>query len=90
VTKKGYTHVIVPKDLHAHLKMLSEAQGLSMASLIQNLLSINTRINTTLHNGGSGFPQTDLKTTSFLEKVAGPRGFEPRNSGSAGQRLNPS
>jgi len=52
MTKKGYTHIIVPRDLHARLKALAQAQGLSIATLIRGLLTgINTGINTTQHNG---------------------------------------
>jgi len=70
MTKAGYTHIIVPRNLHAQLKDLAQAQGLSIARLIQNLLnhSINTGINTTLRYPRpekepilNSFPRTDLK-----------------------------
>lgn len=39
MTKEGYTHIIVPKELHARLKVAAEARGMSMASYIDELQS---------------------------------------------------
>ena len=60
MTKKGYTHIIVPDDLHICLKTLAEAQSLSMTGFIKSLLSINTSINTPLNNGNLMLLQKDL------------------------------
>ena len=50
MTKEGYTHIIVSKQLHTQLKQLSKNEGLSISKLIENLLSINTSINTSQEN----------------------------------------
>ena len=42
MTKEGYTHVIVPKHLHEKLKQTAQTYNLSIAKLIEKLLSINT------------------------------------------------
>jgi len=39
MTKEGYTHIIVPKDLHAILKQEAEARNMSIASYIAELMS---------------------------------------------------
>ncbi|MEM3606995.1 MAG: hypothetical protein QXE30_05065, partial [Candidatus Bathyarchaeia archaeon] len=46
MTKKGYTHIILPKPLYEKLKLLASQEGLSMAKLIERLIGINTGINT--------------------------------------------
>ena len=80
MTKKGYTHIIVPKDLHTRLKTLAEAQDISMSSLIKNLLSINTSINTTTYNGSLMLSKINLNQASFQENnnfLVRLPGFEP-------------
>ena len=70
MTKAGYTHIIVPKDLHAELKALAHAQRVSIAGLIQNLLTgINTGINTTLRNGGYPLTEREPISNAFHEKT---------------------
>ena len=44
MTKPGYTHIIVPTDLHQQLKALASQNGISISKLIAT--SINTGINT--------------------------------------------
>ena len=48
MTKPGYTHIIVPIDLHRRLKEEAERRGLSISKLVRLLLEhgINTSINT--------------------------------------------
>ena len=49
MTRQGYTHIIVPKTLHEKLKLLAQANGTSIAKLIEKLIDvggINTCINT--------------------------------------------
>ena len=84
MTKTGYTHIIVPKDLHTHLKTLAEAQSLSISNLIKNVLSINTSINTTSCYAGFSSSQKSLNQASFQEtssscvnQVVRLPGFEP-------------
>ena len=38
MTKEGYTHIIVPKELHAILKAEAEARGVSIATYIASEL----------------------------------------------------
>ena len=42
MTKRGYTHIIVPRHLHETLRQLAQIYNLSIAKLIEKLLSINT------------------------------------------------
>ena len=48
MTKPGYTHIIVPKDLHQQLKAFAEQNGTSISEFITHLMNtgINTSINT--------------------------------------------
>ena len=52
MTKTGYTHIIVPTELHAQLKTLAKEDKVSIAQKIAHLIngasesSINTGINT--------------------------------------------
>jgi hypothetical protein len=39
MTKPGYTHIIVPKDLHTILKAEAEASGMSIANYIAERLA---------------------------------------------------
>jgi hypothetical protein len=60
MTKPGYTHIIVPKELHAILKKEAEARGMSIAAYIaselhrlrtiESLVIESGSINTTARN----------------------------------------
>ena len=60
MTKEGYTHIIVPKELHAILKQEAEARGMSIAKYIaselyrlrtiESVVSGGASINTTAQN----------------------------------------
>ena len=60
MTKQGYTHIIVPQNLHDQLKTLAQQNNLSISQLINQLINIsinvslnigiNTSINTTQLN----------------------------------------
>jgi len=39
MTKEGYTHIIVPKELHEVLKAEAEARGMSISSYITERLA---------------------------------------------------
>jgi hypothetical protein len=39
MTKEGYTHIIVPKELHAILKGEAEERDMSISKYIENILS---------------------------------------------------
>ncbi len=39
MTKEGYTHIIVPKELHAILKREAETRGVSIANYITEVLA---------------------------------------------------
>ena len=45
MTKPGYTHIIVPKDLHQRLKCLAEQNSLSISQLITKMVNINVNVN---------------------------------------------
>ena len=99
MTKKGYTHIIIPINLHKKLKQLASQEGLSMAKLIEKLLSINTLSvsetkkeensfsNNKKHQKFKSFQRKSLFSNEKRLNKAGPLGFEPRISGSGGQRL---
>ena len=64
--------------------------GLNLSQFCENALkeaieALEQRKRPTDTNGG----YIDTRSVSLLPTMAGPRGFEPRTSGSAGQRLNP-
>ena len=67
MTKAGYTHIIVPKTLHARLKALSQTRDVSIAKLIQTLLdqSINTASFKTAYNRGYRPSETGLISSRF-------------------------
>ena len=60
MTKQGYTHIIVPQNLHDQLKTLAQQNNISISQLINQLINIsinvslnigiNTSINTTQLN----------------------------------------
>ena len=86
MTKLGYTHIIVPKPLHAQLRALAQSQGVSIAKLIQELLnqSINTTSLKTTYNGAYHPPETGLISSRFSREaekhtfsLAPGAGFEP-------------
>ena len=101
MTKKGYTHIIVPTALHSRLKHLSQEANLSIAKFIE--LSINTSINTNQQNAsktplspiekeGQNNPYlrngSSVNASSQEGLVVGPKGFEPLTSGSEGLRIS--
>ena len=45
MTKPGYTHIIVPVDLHQKLKDLADQNNVSMSQLIAQLVHINVNVN---------------------------------------------
>ena len=49
MTKPGYTHIIVPKQLHENLKSLAEQNNLSIAQLITQLININVNVNVSIN-----------------------------------------
>ena len=87
MTKPRYSHIIVPKPLHAQLRALAQSQGASIAKLIQELLnqSINTTSLKTTYNGAYHPPETGLISSRFSEgsgetvgfPLVRPPGFEP-------------
>ena len=91
MTKKGYTHIIVPTELHSRLKRLAQHEGVSIAKFIEMGLGINTGINTALsrnpQNDSSSYfrkAQNELRSSNgfsanaFSKRVeAGPVGIEP-------------
>ena len=53
MTKEGYTHIIVPKDLHAFLKRESNAKGISISQYITECLSLIQSIGGIISNDSS-------------------------------------
>ena len=51
MTKKGYTHIIVPQSLHDHLKTLAQQNSLSISQLITQLVNINVNVNVSINTG---------------------------------------
>jgi len=89
MTKKGYTHIIVPRSLHSQLKTLAQQNGMSISQLINQLISIsiNVSLNIGINTTSLNKPNLSLmqalnqkqsqKQTAFSEKVVGLPGFEP-------------
>jgi len=51
MTKEGYTHIIVPTQLHGQLKTLAQQKGISIAQLITQLVNINVNVNVSVNTG---------------------------------------
>jgi hypothetical protein len=67
MTKEGYTHIIVPKELHAVLKVEAEAREMSIANHITDLRS---RIQSIESLMSVGFDiNTDSNTPKKLHKA---------------------
>ena len=45
MTKVGYTHIIVPTQLHDQLKTLAQQNSISIAQLLTQLIKINVNVN---------------------------------------------
>ena len=100
MTKKGYTHIIVKKELHNQLKQLAHQEKLSMSKIIERLISINTSINTqnqiTITSQKNMFEnrlkmdlfsQNSFWINPFSKRVMVDRtGFEPATSAVRGRR----
>ena len=71
MTKPGYTHIIVPRDLHRRLKEGAKRRGLSISKMIELLLEhgINTSINTLGE-------REKLENCPFSRNVVGRERFE--------------
>ena|GEM_PF-1686242 len=86
MTKEGYTHIIVPKELHARLKIAAEARGMSMAGYIDELqssvqafvdrVSDSNGINT---NGVRSAPEKSTENCLNGKKRVLRSGFEPES-----------
>ena len=72
MTKPGYTHIIVPRDLHRKLKEEAKRRGLSISKMVRLLLEhgINTSINTLGE-------REKLENCPFSRNVVGRERFEP-------------
>ncbi|MEM3823352.1 MAG: hypothetical protein QXH87_00285, partial [Candidatus Bathyarchaeia archaeon] len=44
MTKQGYTHIIVPKNLHDQLKILAQQNNISISQLINRLINISINV----------------------------------------------
>jgi hypothetical protein len=79
MTKEGYTHIIVSKQLHYTLKKMAKVNNASISKLIERFVSINTSINTNVNASlnviNNGMSQVN---------GAGPVGFEPTTPGLEG------
>jgi hypothetical protein len=60
MTKAGYTHIIVPKQLHERLKNLAQQNNLSIAQLITQLININVNVNVSIN--------TSINTTQLNQQ----------------------
>ena len=68
MTKKGYTHIIVPKDLHQQLKAFAEQNGLSINQFITYLM--NTNIDAGINTGiNTPTPLTPKENTPFQTPI---------------------
>ena len=64
MTKQGYTHIIVPQNLHDQLKTLAQQNNLSISQLINQLINIS--INVSL-NIGINTTQLNQQKLSLLQ-----------------------
>ena len=75
MTKEGYTHIIVPKDLHAMLKQEAEASGVSIAAYIAERLARLQNIETLVSTGDCVNTTREVRnprTSACLRKANGP------------------
>ena len=95
MTKKGYTHIIVPEELHSQLKQLSQCEGVSISKLIEKTFSINTQSENCQKDDFENKPNSSLFFPSKLSlderKVWWGRGdLNSRHSGiTAPEHLHP-
>jgi hypothetical protein len=86
MTRKGYTHIIVPTQLHNQLKNLASQKNVSISRVIFEC--INTGINTAQMNPKNLKPEICLNSTNRPQNVVGSRGVwwgcGDLNSGSRG------
>ena len=92
MTKEGYTHIIVPKELHAILKAEAEARGMSISGYINELqtsvqsfvtrVSDRKGINTRCDNDGN---EKRRKSGLNQNRRTDPAGFEPATPGLEGR-----
>ena len=80
MTKEGYTHIIVTKELHAILKREAKAKGISISEYITEALSLIQSISGFISNE-SGINTTKnfhgcLYSIDKCHDIV-PRGFEP-------------
>jgi hypothetical protein len=80
MTKEGYTHIIVSKELHAFLKREAKAKGISISEYITEALSLIQSISGFISNE-SGINTTknfhDCMNSEVQCHDIVPRGFEP-------------
>ena len=92
--KPGYTRIIVKSEVRGMLQKLAEAQGYrSINQLLTEWIRVHRGVHPTMIHEENRQSETSLKTGLFPKKqfkfLAGPLGFEPRTSGSAGRRHIP-
>jgi len=80
MTKEGYTHIIVPKELHEVLKAEAEARGMSISSYITERLArletIERVISTDEGINTSEITKKPPKTVE-IKKLYGPDAIHP-------------
>ena len=81
MTKEGYTHIIVPKELHSILKREAEERDMSISKYIENVLSQIQAIEELVSINTSKNPSEDLKT----EDSSSPGRIRTSVTGSKGQ-----
>ena len=77
MTKPGYTHIIVPKDLHQRLKSLAEQNSLSISQLITKMVNINVNVNV---NVGINTSINTLTALTLRKQASTPLTEKPENS----------
>ena len=85
MTKEGYTHIIVPKELHTILKQEAEARGMSIAKYIASELYRLRTIESVVTGGAS------INTTArdSLKPTKQEESSELGNTSCGGWDLNP-
>ena len=92
--RPGYTRIIVSSEVRDMLQKIAAAQGYrSINMLLTEWIRVHPGVHPTMIHEEIGHSETSLKIGLFPKKelkfLAGPLGFEPRTSGSAGRRHIP-
>ena len=91
MTKPGYTHIIVPTELHKKLKTLAQQNHTSINQVITQLININVNVDVSINTGINTLTPLTLQNQASIQltekpensrfsknqRLVGLPGFEP-------------